>query len=154
MTRCKGPTGPPGPAGTPNIVVETFSIPDSTEIQTDQWYGAYNYPMRAITGAVVDSGIVLAYLGTQAQDVWTALPYDLDLDVDSDFIVDYSVSINYAYTAGNFNVTFTASADTLFTSGLPLGPYKVVVVPPASAGQLGKVDVSRFESVRKELELR
>lgn len=153
LFQCKGPTGPQGPAGTMNIITETFSIPDSTKIQTDRWYGIYNYPMRAITNAVVDSGIVLAYLGSDTQDAWTVLPYDLDFDVESDFTVDYTLSINYTYSAGNFDLTFTASADTLFTGSLPLGPYKVVVVPPGSAGQLSKVDITKFNAVRTALHL-
>jgi len=153
LTRCKGPTGPQGPAGTPNIIVETFTIPDSTDIQTDRWYGAYNYPMRSISQAVVDSGVVLSYLGSQSQDAWTALPYDLDFDAESDFTIDYSISVNFVYTTGNFNVTFAASADTLFTGDLPLGPYKVVVIPPNATGQLGKADLSRYQAVRQALDL-
>lgn len=153
LTFCKGPTGPQGPPGNTTVIVDTFSIADSSDIQTDRWYGVYNHPMRSISKAVVDSGVVLAYLGSSSQDVWTALPYDLDFDAESDFTVDYTVSVNFVYTTGNFNVTFEASADTLFTGNLPLGPYKVVVIPPGTTGQLGKADLQRYESVRQALDL-
>ncbi|HKJ69958.1 MAG TPA: hypothetical protein VKA68_18540, partial [bacterium] len=75
----------------------------------------------------------------------------IDIDGDNDFVVDYTLSVGYEYSQGLFSVTYLASADTLFRPYLPLGPFKVTVIPPSQVGQLGKVDMGASEGVRPRL---
>ncbi len=142
LLHCEGPTGPQGPPGAANITVKTFTIEDTTDIQINGLFGYYDYEMDAITQAVVDSGIVLGYLGDQNQTAWAPLPYDIDIDIENDFTVNYTLSVGFEYRVGLFSITYIASADTLFRPSLPLGPFKVAVVPPSQMGRLGKVDLA------------
>jgi len=115
------------------LITEIFSIEDSMDIQIDGFFGFFDYPMDAITQDVLDNGAVMVYWGNTDRTLWSALPYDFDFDLNNDDIIEYSMSLSYDYSytpnQGFVSITFEASNDTLYREALPLGPYKVVVIP-------------------------
>ena len=154
---CEGPTGPAGEQGPTgltgeqgadgiaNITSTTFIIPSTASFITIDFVGSYTHSISGITRDVVDSGLVLMYWDLGA--AWLALPYSLNLDYDNDLSVDEVIQMTYGFGIGFVELLFITSYSSLVTDGLPLGPYKVVIIPPASLGKIASADLTDYHAV-------
>ena len=157
MIGCEGPVGPAGEQGltgltgeqgadgAANITTTTFSIPSTASIITINFVGAYTHSILGITSDVVDNGLVLMYWDLGG--AWLALPYSLNLDYDNNLSVDEVIQMTYDFGIGFVEVVFITSYSSLVTDGLPLGPYKVVIIPPAALGKIASADLNDYHSV-------
>lgn len=158
---CEGPTGPAGEQGptgltgeqgadgVANITTTTFTIPSTSSIITIDFVGSYVHTMSGITSEVVNNGLVLIFweIGTG----WLALPYSFNLDYGGDLSVDEVIQMTYGYGIDFVEIVFITSYSSLVTSNLPLGPYKVVIIPPTSLGKIASADLYDYHSVLNAL---
>lgn len=148
LTGAQGPTGQtgePGADGVANITTTTFTIPSTSSIITSEFVGSYTHNIPGITSDVVGSGLVLMYWGLGAG--WLALPYSFNLDYGGDLSVDEVIQMTYGFGIGFVEIVFITSYSSLVTSNLPLGPYKVVIIPPTSLGKIASADLNDYHSV-------
>ena len=154
---CEGPTGPAGEQrptgltgeqgadGIANITSTTFIIPSTASFITIDFVGSYTHSISGITSDVVENGLVLMYWDLGA--AWLALPYSLNLDYDNDLSVDEVIQMTYGFGIGFVELLFITSYSSLDISSLPLGPYKVVIIPPESLGKITSADLNDYHAV-------
>ena len=141
---CEGPMGPEGPQGeqgeqgeqgsegTANISVIQFSF-NTSAFTVDGNYTYYLKDIPEITSSVFNDGLVLVYIISNNGNAWYALPTIWSYDFDEDGQVDWVIELSYAYGAGWLEIAYFATeGTTMAESSYLLGPFKVVIIPPAS----------------------
>ena len=152
LTGAQGPTGQTGEQGADgvaNITTTSFIIPSTSSIVTSDFVGSYTQNIPGITSDVANNGLVLIFWELGAG--WLALPYSFNLDYGSDLSVDEVIQMTYGYGIDFVEIVFITSYSSLVTSNLPLGPYKVVIIPPASLGKIASADLNDYHSVLNAL---
>ena len=143
----QGPAGPQGPVGNANVQVVTFTLTiaafdNSTTVQNA------SRSMPELTNAVVSSGAVLAYTDlASGREAWTALPLTIATSGGS------VATLTYAYSAGLFQNLILKNTAANLASVYAGSRIRVVIIPPATASALGRVDKKDYEAVRQALHL-
>ena len=152
LTGAQGPTGltgEQGADGVANITTTSFIIPSTSSIITSDFVGSYTQNIPGITRDVANNGLVLIFWELGAG--WLALPYSFNLDYGGDLSVDEVIQMTYGFGIGFVEIVFITSFSSLVTSNLPLGPYKVVIIPPTSLGKIASADLNDYHSVANAL---
>lgn len=89
-------------------LTDTFSLNDSDVSFTD-FVANIRYSVSAVTANVVANGAVLVFI-EDLEGTWTALPYSYGIEAPDQPVVDYTVSIGYAYNTGLIDVFVEASS--------------------------------------------
>lgn len=139
-----GPEGPPGPPGDP--AVRSFTVDFLLdEAEFDGPVASVQYDAPEITRRVVREGAVMAYF--REQGTWTALPYTYGVDWDDPDVVDYTVTLGFAYEEGFLEIFYEASHSDILDT-LPDREIKVVVLDSYAGTRRSNVDLSDYEAVR------
>lgn len=111
------------------------------------------FDVSDITPNVVDNGVVLVYF--EEQGTWTGLPYTYGVESDTEPLVDYTVTLGYAYADRLLEVFFETSADPdAIISKLPSSvKMKVVIIDTFHAGK-NAIDLRDYEAVKRYYGLR
>ena len=141
----QGPAGPQGPPGNANVQVVTFTL-SSTAFDNSASVQSAVRSMPEVTSAVASAGAVLAYTDIgSGQEMWTALPFVLITETGG------ASTLSYGYGTGFFETLIlkNIAADlSIIYAGFRI---RVVLIPPASAAMLGRVDESDYEAVRSAI---
>lgn len=97
---------------------------------------SYSYTFRQdldeIDRDVFDGGLVLAHISFRNGGAWTALPHTMSVDADNDGSVDYTYSINYAYSLERLDIFMDFSLEGVGFADSDKFYIKVVIIPPGS----------------------
>lgn len=110
-----------------NVLSEQFDVPD-------------------ITPNVVDHGAVLVYF--EEQDTWTAMPYTYGVESATEPLVDYTVTLGYAFDVRLLEVFFETSADPDAIDLPSSVDMKVVIIDSLPVGK-NAVDLRDYEAVKR-----
>jgi hypothetical protein len=89
-------------------LTDTFSLND-TDVAFTDFVANIRYTVPAITANVVANGAVLVFL-EDLEGTWTALPYTYGIEAPDQPVVDYTVSIGYAFDTDLVDVFVEASS--------------------------------------------
>jgi len=155
----EGATGPVGEDGAANIITisKTFNTWEATipSFQTNQVMFTLDVP--ELTSDIFLNGLVIGYM--LGGDSYFALPTTMSIDANGDG-VDFVFELGYAYNTGSIDVyiqvsDFTIENDELFEiANSFLGPYKFVLVPPASSSSLDGIDLNDYDAVMEEMSIK
>lgn len=151
-----GPPGPPGRDGALNVraVHADLDFRDDRVAFTD-YVANISFSIPEITRSVVDEGMVLVYL-RDLEGTWTALPYSFGVEAPDQPVVDYTVSLGFAYEHRRLDVFLEASSaddvvwDDIFADPLVnrTASIKVVIVDGYFLAGKSGVDFSDYEAVK------
>ena len=143
----QGSAGPQRPAGgrPASVAVVVFPL-RAAEFEDSGSIESTSRAIPEITAAVAESGAVLAFTDLGIGQTWHALPLTVPLE-------DHTVSLTYAYETGSFE-TQAARSSGSGVAGLFEGfEVKVVIIPPAEAGKLSRVDTNDYAAVSRALSI-
>ena len=89
-------------------LTDSFSLND-TDVAFTDFVANIRYSVPAVTANVVANGAVLAFI-EDLENTWTALPYTYGIEAVDQPVVDYTVSIGYAFDTGLIDVFVEASS--------------------------------------------
>ena len=141
----QGPAGPQGPPGNANVQTVTFTL-SSTAFDNSASVQSAVRSMPEVTSAVASSGAVLAYTDIgSGQDAWTALPFVLITEAGS------ASTLSYGFGAGFFETLILKNIAANLAPVYAGFRIRVVIIPPATAAMLGRIDKSDYEAVRSAM---
>jgi len=128
---------------------EVFSFPirfdvDDADRNDNVLSQQFNVP--EITPDVVRHGAVLVYF--KEQGTWTAMPYTYGVESVSEPLVDYTVTLGYAFDTRFLEVFYETSADP---RDIPLPSsvdMKVVIINSLPIGK-NAIDLRDYEAVKR-----
>lgn len=134
-------------------LTDTFSLNDSDVSFTD-FVANIRYRVPAVTANVVANGAVLVFI-EDLEGTWTALPYSYGIESPDQPLVDYTVSIGYAFASGIIDVFVEASSsddvvwDEIMSDALLGSPGRVrfVIFNTYIPGK-NSVDITDYEALR------
>jgi len=154
LTACVGIEGPPGRDGRDGVDgTFAISIPFIFDLDIDTRAGAVAsaaFDMPEITPSVTDNGVVIVYFFDQG--TWTALPFTIGLESPEEPVVDYTVTLGYAFDDALLEVFLEASTDddivweeidAFFGGGVDM---RAVILDGVVAGQT-TVDLTDYDAV-------
>ena len=86
----------------------TFSL-NADDVAFTDFVASIRYGIPQITANVVENGAVLVFI-EDLEGTWTALPYSYGIEAVDQPVVDYTVSIGYAYDRQILDVFVEASS--------------------------------------------
>jgi hypothetical protein len=110
-----------------NVLSEQFDVPD-------------------ITQNVVNNGAVLVYF--EEQGTWTAMPYTYGVESATEPLVDYTVTLGYAYDTRLLEVFYETSADPDVLDLPGSVDMKVVIIDSIPVGK-NAIDLRDYEAVKQ-----
>jgi|SRR5690606_22420808 len=135
-------------------VSDTFSL-NHTDVAFTDFVANIRYAISAIGADVVANGAVLVFI-EDLHGTWTALPYTYGIEATDQPVVDYTVSIGYAFDTGFVDVFVEASSsdDVVWEEILDdalLGTTRRIRFVIFNTFVRGKtqVDVTDYEALRR-----
>ncbi len=160
LQACTGPEGPPGRDGLDGVDgAPAVSIPFIFDLDVDERSGAvassvFDFP--EITPNITDNGAVIVYFFDQG--TWTALPFTIGLEAPDEPVVDFTVTLGYAFDDGLLEVFLEASTDddvvwdeidAIFGGGVDM---RAVIIQGVAASQ-ATVNFGDYEAVVEYFDL-
>lgn len=135
-------------------LTDSFSLNEPDVVFTD-FVANLRYTVPLVTSNVVANGAVLVFL-RDLENTWAALPYTYGIEAPDQPVVDYTVSIGYAYDTGLIDVFVEASSsddvvwDEILEDPL-LGESRAIrfVIFDSYIAGKNDVDVTDYEALRK-----
>ena len=134
-------------------LTDTFSL-DDTDVSFTDFVANIRYGIGEVTANVVANGAVLVFID-DLEGTWRALPFTYGVEAQDEPVVDYTVSMGYAFDTGFIDVFVEASSsddvvwdevleDPLFASSRRI---RFVIFNTFISGK-NSVDVTDYEALR------
>ena len=139
--------------------VDIYATEFNADLQSAPADGKFRireFDVPAISDAVMNAGMVMAYFYDDVSRTWTAMPYTYGIDNSTLQATDFTVTLGFAFKRRTFQVFYESSvpAADVPVERRPSRRVKLVVVGPDLAASKQGLDWSNYAAVSAAFNLR